>query len=316
MDLGVEDYIRLMRESLDEDVLNDPDNQVIINDFVEKNLVQAEIDCMFRIHENENDSLVWAFFGLLMMLRKDPFTAGPALEKAVASDPKNIFAMNLLGDFLCRNGESKRGEGFYFRSLQLKKKQAHPFKMLYYQFMSRKEYERALRMIQAVLLIEPNDGRAWASIEYTIRKMESETFAEAIMITLTKHLPKQYRAWYIYGNLLHRAGKYKEAEKAVRRSIELRDDYVGSWSLLGSILSDQGKIEEAIECYLWAVKFKPMSMELWVLLSLLFLKNGDESEWKRALNLAMSINPEKARTLLENLERKEKEDCMGDGFER
>lgn len=305
-----------MRESLEEEVLNDPDNQVIINDFVNQNLVQAEIDCMLRIQEDKNDSLVWAFFGLFMMLRTDTITAGPALEKAVACDPKNIFALNLLGDFLCSNGDSKRGEGFYWRSLQLKKKQSHPFKMLYYQFMSRKEYERALRMIQAVLLIEPNDGRAWASIEYTIRKMESDTFAEAIILTLTKHLPKQYRAWYIYGNLLHRTKKYNEAEKAARKSIELRDDHAGSWSLLGTVLIDQGKVEEAIECYLWAVKIEPMNMELWALLSLLLLKNGDESEWKRALDVAVSINPEKARALLENLEGKEKEDDMGDEFER
>lgn len=302
---GIKFYLDLITSSLDSKTLNHLDIQVLVNDFSDGNHAQVEIDCLLRINDDKTDSLAWSFLGLCLMLRADDLGAKATLTRAVTYDGKSILALNLLGDCLCSRGEEKEGEALYWDSLHLKEEQVHPRKRLYFQFVSRKEYEKALRVLEPVLRIHPDDSKTWTIIENCISKIEPEGFVEEFVTLLTGSYPMQYRGWYLQGDILHSIGREKEAEKAVRKALELKEKNVLSWALLANILVTQERYQEAVDCGKRVTEIRPRNMNAWFHLSLLYLKTGEDIEWKKAVDIAISIDPQAARELLDSLEEQE-----------
>ncbi|MGY5860639.1 MAG: tetratricopeptide repeat protein [Candidatus Thorarchaeota archaeon] len=302
---GIKFYRDLITSSLDSKTLNHPDIQVLVNDFSDGNHAQVEIDCLMRINDDKTDSLAWSFLGLCLMVRKDGLGATATLMKAVAHDDKSVLALNLLGDCLCNRGKEKEGEVLYWDSLHLREEQVHPRKRLYFQLVSRNEYEKALQVLEPVLIILPDDSYTWRNIKVCISKMEPEGFAEKFATLLTDSYPLQYRGWYLQGDIFHNIGREKDAEKAVRKALELKEDDVLSWALLANILVGQERYQEAVDCGKRVTEIRPRDMNAWFHLSLLYLKTGEDTEWRMAVDNAISIDPQAARELLDSLEKQE-----------
>ncbi|TFH06437.1 MAG: hypothetical protein E4H14_10830, partial [Candidatus Thorarchaeota archaeon] len=206
-EIKTEEYLDLITASLDSSTLDRPDIVRLLNDFAEKNLQQIEIDCVLWINEDSDNSLAWTFLGLCLLLRGDEDEGTALLNRAVSLDKTNVFAMNLLGDYHCTNKDEKEGEAFFWWSLDVKEGQVFPNKRLYYQFMSRKEYEKALRVLESILHINQNDMSTWVKIESCFSKMEPVGFVEGFVSRLTHFFPEHPRAWYLKGSVLHGAGR-------------------------------------------------------------------------------------------------------------
>jgi len=307
-EMKTEEYIDLITASLDTSTLDRPDIVRLLNDFAEKNLPQIEIDCMLRINSDSDDSLAWTFLGLCFLLRGDEIEGTASLNRAISLDKTNVLAMNLLGDYYYANEDEKEGEAFFWLSLDVKKKQIFPIKGLYYQYMARKEYERALRLLELILHINQNGMSTWVKIESCLRKMEPVGFVEGFVSRLTHFFPEQQGAWYLMGKVLHGAGRLEEAESSIRKALEMKKNHALSWILLGSILDDTGRLQGCVDCYQKAVECEPKNMHAWMCLSLIHLKAGNEPEWQHAVDMAVSIDPKGARELLENLEDEGKEE--------
>ena len=301
-EMKTEEYLDLITASLDSSTLDRPDIVKLLNAFAEKNLPQVEIDCVLWIEEDSDDSLAWTFLGLCFLLRGDENEGTASLNKAVFLDKTNVLAMNLLGDYYCTNKDEKEGEAFFWWSLDVKEGQVFPNKRLYYQFMSRKEYEKALRVLESILHINQNDMSTWVKIESCFSKMEPIGFVEGFVSRLTHFFPEQPRAWYLKGSVLRGAGRLEEAESSVRRALEMKEDHALSWMLLGSILDDTGRLQECVDCYQKAVECEPRNMLAWMCLSLVHLRAGNEPDWEHAVDKAVAIDPKGARDLLEHLD--------------
>jgi len=301
-EMKTEEYLDLITASLHRSTLDKPYMVRLLNDFTDNNLQQLEIDCMLRIESDHDDSLAWTFLGLCLLLRGDETEGTASLHRAVALDKTNVLAMNLLGDYYSANEDVEEGEAFFWCSLDVKKDQVFPNKRLYYQFLSRKEYERALRVLESILRINQNDMSTWAKIESCFSKMEPVGFVEGFVSRLTHFFPEHPRAWYLQGSVLHGAGRLEEAESSVRRALEMEEDHALSWVLLGSILDDTGRLQECVDCYQKAVECEPGNMHAWMCLSLVHLKAGNEPDWEHAVDKAVAIDPKGAKELLEHLD--------------
>ncbi|MCK5265547.1 MAG: tetratricopeptide repeat protein [Candidatus Thorarchaeota archaeon] len=305
--MGVEVYLDLITSSLDIPTLNNPDTQIMVNDFADKNHAQVEIQCLLRIEKDKEDSLAWSLLGMCLMLRAEDEGAMVALTKAVEFNSTSILALNLLGDYYCCKGEDKEGEELYWDSLHLKDEQVHPRKMLYFQFMARKEYEKALQVIEPVLKIRPDDPNTWVSLAECFSKMDPQGFVEGFVTRLTYFHPKHYRAWYMQGKVFYGAGRLEEAEESVRKAITLKKKDALSWVLLANILGAQGKHNKAVYCCKRAVKIQPRNQEAWLILSLIQMKAGQTHAGKLSARKAVSINPQSAKVILDYLGKNEKE---------
>jgi len=306
-EIKTEEYLDLITSSLDSSTLDRPDIVRLLNDFAEKNLQQIEIDCVLWINSDNEDSLAWTFLGLCFLLRGDEKEGTASLNRAVSLDKTNVLAMNLLGDYYCTNEDEEEGESFFWWSLDVKEGQVFPNVRLYYQFMSQKEYEKALRVLESILHINQNDMSTWVKIESCISKMEPVGFVEGFVSRLTHFFPEQPRAWYLKGSVLHGAGRFEEAESSVRKALEMKEDHALSWVLLGSILDDTGRLQECVDCYQKAVECEPKNMLAWMCLSMVHLKAGNEPDWEHAVDKAVAIDPKGAKELLEHLDDISKE---------
>lgn len=69
--------------------------------------------------------------------------------------------------------------------------------------------------------------------------------------------PKLATAHNHFARALHNAGQSLQAVSALRKAVELRDDYPEAWANLGLVLRATGGLEEAIKAYRRAVELAP-----------------------------------------------------------
>ncbi|MGY5872518.1 MAG: tetratricopeptide repeat protein [Candidatus Thorarchaeota archaeon] len=303
--MAVSLYLDLITSSLDIATLHDPRTQDFIKEFDDMRFDNAEKLSLVRIASDENDYVGWALYGMLLMHRADLNGAMGALSKAMKLNDESLLVLNLWGDFLCCNGDDAEGEEVYWKALALKKEQVHPRKMLHFQFLSRNEYEEAIRVLMPVLRIRPHDTNTWLNLTKAFSKVESHAFAQEFAAQLTDQNPDQYRAWYIHGSVQLDLVRLEEAEEAARKAIKLRKKDALSWALLASVYSAQKKYNKAIYCCKKATKLQPKNFNAWLSLSMIYLKAGRVIEGKQAAKRAVAINPQGAQAVLDYLSKED-----------
>ncbi|MFC1637709.1 tetratricopeptide repeat protein [Candidatus Margulisiibacteriota bacterium] len=69
--------------------------------------------------------------------------------------------------------------------------------------------------------------------------------------------PNDPLGYYNYGSGQLKLGNLGQAEKYLRRALEIKPDYADVWNDLGWALESQGRIKEAAQCYSNALKYEP-----------------------------------------------------------
>jgi tetratricopeptide (TPR) repeat protein len=296
-------YMNLIASSIDQDTLINPDNASIIDAVYEEDYTDAERRCLERIQEDESDYFAWSFYGLVLMLRGDVSKVREILDRAYLTDKNKVLALNLLGDYHFGAGDNEQGEAAYYLSLNREYDQLHPRKMLYYQYMKRKEFQKALRVIEPALRVDPDDEDTWSYIRDCITQMGYIGFAEGVIYYLVKDFPQKHMTWYLRSNLLLALDKLEEAETAVRKAIELNNGDSHNWVLLATIPDRSGNSDKAVECCREAVSLEPKNPYAWYSYSMLLLKIGKRVESQNAASKAVALNPKKAKEVLRYLSR-------------
>jgi len=290
------EYMNLVTSSIKHDVLFE--NGSIINAIYGGELAEAEQICIQRIKTNQDDYYAWSFYGLVLMLKGDDSKALEALDRAYLIDANNVLGLNLRGDCHYNLGDAEQGEVAYYLSLDREWIQLHPRRMLYYQYMTSKRFDRALRVIEPALKMNPDDEGTWSQIRDSMSKLGYIGFAEGVLYYLVREFPQKYMPWYLRANLLLALDKLEEAEVAIRKALELNSEYALSWVLLATILDRLGRSEEAVECCQEAVNLEPENPYPWYSYSMFLLKIGKRMESKKAISKAVSLDSKKAKEIL------------------
>ncbi len=80
--------------------------------------------------------------------------------------------------------------------------------------------------------------------------------AKYYQLLITQGL-EDHRVYCNFGVILKNVGKFKEAEKSIRKAIEINPDFAEAYYNLGNILNDLGKLEEAEFLYQKAIELNP-----------------------------------------------------------
>jgi Tfp pilus assembly protein PilF len=299
-------YVDLISSSLDADTIEQPDFRYIVAHIGREDFAAAERRCLLRVQNHGDDYLSWALYGLSLMLQAEVKSAGEALQRAMQIEPENVLVLNLMGDFLCCAGRYKEGEDAYWYSLSKQEGQVHPRKMLYFQFMVRKEYQKALDVLIPALRTCSDDENTWSSIRIALGMIGSHDYAEEVSESLTKEFPDQHLAWQFKAHVYLATKDPARAEVAAKRAIELKRDDALNWNILGTVLNISGRHKAAIKCQQKAVNLEPKIAMYWTSLGLAFLKAGNRSECQRTITKATALDPEAAMGLLQHLMKERK----------
>jgi predicted negative regulator of RcsB-dependent stress response len=103
--------------------------------------------------------------------------------------------------------------------------------------------------------------------------------------------PEDFIAWAKLGSLLMEKNTLDEAEKAFKRSLELRPDYNAALLNLGIITAFQNKYTEAIEIFKKVLATEPLNGRAYRFLGEAYLQNRQGSLGLAALDRALEIDP-------------------------
>ncbi|MBD3316320.1 MAG: tetratricopeptide repeat protein, partial [Chitinivibrionales bacterium] len=110
------------------------------------------------------------------------------------------------------------------------------------------EYESARELFEWCVNNDERDHAAWHALGVIADLQGKSDIARACIeraLACTEEPDPQYL--YNYGTLALRRKRMTEAEKALRKALELKPDYVGALNNLGALLSTLGKLGEAEE---------------------------------------------------------------------
>ncbi len=111
--------------------------------------------------------------------------------------------------------------------------------------------------------------------------------AHSAYLALLKDFPDHARSLHRLGNLDLRSGRFADAERLIRRAIELEPDGAGFYNSLGNVLRAAGRTEEALAAYAEELRRRPDFAVAHHQLGLLLLETGQTDAALRAVQKAI-----------------------------
>ncbi|MCS6858908.1 MAG: tetratricopeptide repeat protein [Abditibacteriales bacterium] len=242
----------------------------------------AELSRLSR--QSPDDALVLYYYGEALQRRGKVSDAADAFRRAAAADPQMARARIGLGTTLMRLGRVAEAEAELERARHLSPQNAEVYSALSRIYLSRFDRSRALealekavrldarqfsywvqlgqvyflyarlddaeRCLKRALALRPHDARAllWLGEVYAQKDdtpAHRRLAEEYLRASLRQADPKlSAEAHFELGKLWRRAGRYADAEKALRTSLRLDASRDQTLFLLGQVLLSQGKREE------------------------------------------------------------------------
>lgn len=85
--------------------------------------------------------------------------------------------------------------------------------------------------------------------------------------------------------------RYREAEVAARRELELDADHIAAWNVLGNAMFEQGNVEEAMKSLEHVVSLDSRNAESWVNLGRVLLETGRLDAAYESTQCALDVQP-------------------------
>ncbi len=143
-------------------------------------------------------------------------------------------------------------------------------------------------------------GRVRAAVEM-LREGKTQEAVRLLEDTVAKY-PDSDVAWERLGRALSLLRRYREAEKALGRSLELAPDTGDTWFFLGLMRQEQGLLDEALKAFRKAAQRKPADAPTRCKIAACLAGKGDRVGAARAYREALRYQPD-LREALDGLAR-------------
>jgi predicted negative regulator of RcsB-dependent stress response len=122
---------------------------------------------------------------------------------------------------------------------------------------------------------------------------EAKNLGEAVkhLREITAIDPEDFVAWGLLGGVYLERNELKDAEAALRKSLEFREDYTPAWVAMGRVRAAQKQYDAAIEIYKYAAELEPTYARTYQLLGEAYLLAKQGSLGAEALNKAIELDP-------------------------
>jgi len=257
-------------------------------------LCRAEDAYRYALEGDAGDSESSFLLGLLLFQQQRYDEAVELLLDAVADNPENPDRYDMLGEAYKAVGRFENAAGAFARALEIRPDHESARIHLGYVRLKQKRYKDSATLFNDALHANPNDVSACLGLACTC----SETFQHEMALrlySLARDLDhSSYVPLYGMGQAYAGLGKFGEAEKYLRKALELSPDNSSLESNLGAVLKEQGKKAEAFLAYQAALAHNPLNATAAFGLGGWYWLDQNYGEAKRWHERAIALEPDAA----------------------
>ncbi|MSV27866.1 MAG: tetratricopeptide repeat protein [Bryobacterales bacterium] len=221
------------------------------------------------------------------------------LEKAVQSRHKSFQARFLLGATLVELNDSTGAIGQLSVAHRLNPEHADARKLLAAQYSNTRQYKQAIALLAPVVDRVPYDEETHLLLIGARQASGDSAGVFALATRAARRFPRspQVAAWL--GFQLQFSGRYQEAEKELRKAIEIDPLFGVSYQLLGEVCLKREDYADAVSWFRKAAGRMPQDMETLMGLGRALAAMGDTAAGLEALRSAARVAPENAQVHLQ-----------------
>jgi tetratricopeptide (TPR) repeat protein/DNA-binding beta-propeller fold protein YncE len=212
------------------------------------------------------------------------------LERAIALDPQNGKAYELLGLCFFEQKLLKKAAENYDRAIQLNPDDTSLYHSLARAQLGRGDIPGAMVALQNALEINPGDSEAMVMLgEIHLGQKEYAKVERQINLVLEKH-PKHFQAYLLRGRMLADLGQHEDAILALQDATNLRPDDPEALQALASVYLKMKQYQEAEKILKQVLKISPTLAAAHLDMARVLAQKGDSSgavsEFQKAIELA------------------------------
>ena len=252
----------------------------------------------------------WA---LVYLTKGDLDKALKALDKSLALDQQFDQTYLILGDVYRAKGEMDKAIEAYEKALEINPKSVQARSVLGALYAHQGDLEKAIAENQAIIKIAPRNYEAHKNLAVLYHELGQDDKAlsearvaldlapekekAALQNFITQLMP--YGKYLAEGDAYLKEKKYKEAEKAYLKALEMDPTLVQALSALGYIYAQTGRLEEAIEKNKAVLALNPNDFTSHRNLAIIYQQLGRIDEAIAEAQKALELAPDKEKPALE-----------------
>lgn len=213
--------------------------------------------------------------GIRLLRNQNWQAAAAALEKAVASEPKNVEAQIALGIARLRSGDVEAGLKSFRRAVQLNPASVDAHYNLGLALREAGQAPAALTEFATSVRLAPSNDEARLALAVAYQQSGKLDQAIAQCDAMIKRNPQSAEAHNWLGVFRMEKGQAIDAVASFRKAVEVKPDFVRAWNNLGSALAQSGDVEASVAAFKKSAALDPSDAELRMNLGIALRGKGD-----------------------------------------
>lgn len=194
---------------------------------------------------------VWTFIHSKVYATQDDF-----YSQVLESNPKNLIAINNLGNAFLGKGNKQKAEEMMKRAIELNPNYAEPYINLGGIYNEENRYAEALPLLQKAVNINPKNFEGWYNLGLTYYKTGNTQQASDCFQKTVEINPDYGKAYNFIGLIYGQKGDMQKAMELIEKSIRLAPDNAEAYNNLGIPYAMQGNYTKALELFTKATELK------------------------------------------------------------
>gem|GEM_PF-5721038 len=265
--------------------------------YIKNNQPGNAISVFEKLYAKTKDAKVLKDLYTLYKKTKDTRGLTTTLERLVDDDPKNLDYRVELAELYRLGGDSKKAEDQF--SAILKKSPAHPGANLFMgmALAERKDYDRAVRMLEIGTARYPDTLRAWKLLAAGYREQKKAPQALKAYKRVLKDEPQNLEAAVGRMELSEQLKLTAELPDAYADVVRLDSNNLDAGIALAAIRHDQRRYKESVPIYAHVVRKKTDDKEIWANFGIGLLELNRIQDAKNALQKAVDLGAKDMKIL-------------------
>ncbi len=253
--------------------------------------------------------------GVRLMQTKDPQGRVLALEALNAiKDSKNIistkktefsYILSKIGALLSSYNDFKDADDAFRLSMEMNSRNVDAYIEFSLSLARRREYERALKMVERAIDIDRKNMRAWetkASIYEIIGDIDEAIKVYRNLIAMypqkldyyekyLKYKKDDYEILYKKGMVLYKSGDLKGAVDTLEEVVKLKPEHRNAYIYLGAAYTKLDRLNDAVRAFKKVIQLDPKNKAAWFNLAVIYEKMGEYEDALTSIREAVKIDP-------------------------
>ncbi|HUO81863.1 MAG TPA: tetratricopeptide repeat protein [Gammaproteobacteria bacterium] len=214
-----------------------------------------------------------------------------AYRDRLSRDPRDVDALNRLGNLLAAAGQLAAGQSAYERALALRPDIAQLHFNLGNLLQRRGDHAAARDCFSRAVALQPDHADACNNLGNTLQELGD---IDAAISAYERAIAARPGFAELHNNLglaLRKLERHVDAADAFSRALAIKPDYALAHVNLGLALRSLERPGEALACFERALELTPGAANLWCFKGAAYLEKGDAAAARDALERSLALEP-------------------------